>query len=281
MATSNLLDSNTLSWEQQKNMLFEEGFFSSDQIYIHSSSVIGSEVTLEQGVKIGPFCTILGKTTIGKGTRIFSNVSIGYPAQDVNTKNSQGKIIIGENCEIREFVTIHASKYENGETIIGNNCYIMNFCHVSHDVKLGNNVVLINSVNLAGHVTVGDNVMLMANTASHQNCRIGRLSCLTPYSATRQDLPPFCMFTGQPANFSGLNVVALKRAKLSSEDINSIKHITKLFFTDKLLLEDLKKEVESNNLKNNLYVQEFLSFIESSSRGISRRSLSYGKNLYY
>jgi UDP-N-acetylglucosamine acyltransferase len=178
-------------------------------------------------------------------------------------------------------VSIHASKYENGETIIGNNCYLMNFSHVSHDVRLGNKVVLINSVNIAGHVVVEDGVMLMANSASHQNCKIGRFSCLTPYSAIRQDLPPFCMFTGQPAHFSSLNLVALKRNGLSSDDINSLKHVTKLFFQDKLLLEDIKKEILIDSSGNNLYVQEFLSFIEKSSRGVSRRSMSYGKNLYY
>lgn len=251
---------------------FEEQFFNSNKTYIHSSSIIGKDVILEQNVKIGPFCSIIGKVTIKSGTVIYPNVSIGFPAQSIGTNKSLGQIEIGQNCHIREFVTIGASKFENGKTIIGDNCYIMSYSHVAHDVTLEENVTLINNVNLAGHVYVEKNAFLMANAAAHQFCRIGQYTALVPFSAIRQDLPPFCMFDGLPAKFVGIHLIGLKRAGFDSQTLNALKNITKLFYQDKLLLSQIKKIIETKAWGQNKSVQAFLSFVENSNRGISRKS---------
>ncbi|MCK4651251.1 hypothetical protein KAT08_03715 [Candidatus Babeliales bacterium] len=259
------------------NFRFEENFFNTNQTYIHKTSILGPNVELDHNVKIGPFCSIIGKVKIHKNTRIYPNVSIGFPAQSLDTYKSLGSIIIGNNCTIREFVSIGSSKYENGTTNIGNNCYIMSYCHIAHDVILQDNVTLINNVNLGGHVFIGKNAFLMANCASHQFCRIGQYCALAPFSATRQDLAPFCLFSGLPAKFYGLNVVALKRAGLNQNNINSLKHVTKLFFQNKVLLNDIKKLSQKNSEASwgkDENVQKFLEFIQNSKRGVSRKSNS-------
>ncbi|MFH1644521.1 MAG: acyl-ACP--UDP-N-acetylglucosamine O-acyltransferase [bacterium] len=258
--------------ESIKKINFEEQFFNSDKIFIHQSSIIGKNVLLEENVKIGPFCTITGNVLIKKNTVIYPNVSIGFPAQNLSTTKSLGTIEIGQNCQIREFVTISASKYETGKTVIGNNCYIMSYSHIAHDVILEDNVTLINNVNLAGHVHVEKNAFLMANAAAHQFCKIGQYTALAPYSAIRKDLPPFCMFSGLPATFYGLNINLL-RQKFDSQTINSLKTVTKLFYQDKILLSEIKKIIEQNEeLKNNEQVKKFINFIENSSRGVSKKS---------
>jgi len=268
----------------QSHFDFEDIFFNSTETFVHPTSVVGKNVQLQDGVKIGPYCTIVGNVKIGKNTKLFSHVSIGFPAQDVGTPKSLGSIEIGENCNIREFVSIHASKIENdGKTIIGNNCYLMAYSHCAHDVVLEDNVILINNVNLAGHVHIERNAIMMSNAASHQFCKIGKFSCVTPFSATRQDLPPFCMFTGQPTQFSGLNKVGLKRAGFSQENIDNLKHITKLFYQDKILLDEIIKQAEENKASwgSDATVLEFIEFIKNSKRGVSKRSISYGHDLYF
>lgn len=250
--------------------LFEKGFFHDTATYIHPTSLIGAQVTLGEGVKIGPHCIILGNVTIGNGTRLYSNITIGFPAQDTGTTVPQGTITIGEQCHIREFVTIHSSKFEHGKTVIGNNCYIMNYAHVAHDVVLEDNVILINNVNIGGHAHIGKNVMLMANSAVHQFCKIGAYSALAPFSATRQDLPPFCLFNGQPAGFAGLNAVGLRRARFPQESIRNLKLATRLFYQQKQLLSTIETLLETTE-KNDEYVKIFLAFIQTSSRGVSRR----------
>ena len=103
---------------------FEEQFFNINQTYIDPSSIIGPQVTLGKNVKIGPFCIIIGKVTIGDNTIIFPHVSIGFPAQDTGTQKSLGSVVIGKNCNIRSFASVSASKYPNGKTTIGDNCYV-------------------------------------------------------------------------------------------------------------------------------------------------------------
>lgn len=262
---------------------FEEGFFNNSHTYVHPTAIIGRKVTIGINVKIGPSCVVVGTVSIGEGTRLYPNVTIGFPAQVREITSSLGSIVIGKSCEIREFVTIHAAKKSTGTTSIGNHCYIMNFCHIAHDVILENNVTLTNNVNLGGHVFVGEGANLMANTASHQFCRIGRLVALTPFSGTRQDLPPFCMFTGQPSQFSGINKVGLKRANFSAIDIDALKQVTRLFYQEKLLLNEIKVRAanKATSWGSNKIVQEFITFIASSKRGVSRRCLDYGKKLFY
>jgi UDP-N-acetylglucosamine acyltransferase len=244
---------------------------------VHATAIIEKSVILEENVTVGPFCILTGNLTIGAGTHIHSHVTIGLPAQDRTTKKSLGSIVIGKNCHIREFVTIHASKKENGITSIGNNCYIMCYSHIAHDVVLEDNVELINNVALGGHVYIEKHTMLMAYGAIHQFCRVGQYSALSPYSGARQDLPPFCLFNGQPGKFAGLNMIALKRAGFSSQSINALKHITMLFYNHKLPLSEIKQacKKECDTWGNDALVKTFITFIEKSKRGISRKVFTY------
>ncbi len=252
---------------------FEDQFFNSNKTYVHPSSVVGQNVILEKNVKVGPFCSIVGNVKIKENTVIYPNVSIGFPAQNIGTNKYFGTIEIGNNCHIREFATIGASMFENGKTVIGNNCYIMSYTHVAHDVILEENVTLINNVNLAGHVYVERNAMLMASSAVHQFCRIGKYSALVPFSATRQDLPPFCVFDKTPSKFVSLHLISLKRAGFETKTIESLKKITKMFYQDKLLLSQIKTIIKNNELGKNKSVQEFINFIENSKRGVSKKTV--------
>ncbi|MBU4270076.1 acyl-ACP--UDP-N-acetylglucosamine O-acyltransferase [Candidatus Dependentiae bacterium] len=251
---------------------FESNFFETQESFIHPTAIVGNNVKFGNNVKIGPNCVLVGNIFIDDGTIIYPNVTIGMPAQNLDTVKSLGSIQIGKNCRIREFASIGASKIENGQTIIGNNCYIMSYSHIAHDVILEDNVVMINNVNLGGHVHVEKNAFLMANSAAHQFCRIGQYTSLAPYSAIRQDLPPFGMFSGLPAKYFGLNLVALKRNGFSKESINNIKHVAKLFFQDKLLLENIEILAKNEPVWGlDINVQNFLNFIKNSSRGVSKK----------
>jgi UDP-N-acetylglucosamine acyltransferase len=257
---------------------FEEAFFHSNGTYIHPSAIVGANVELGCNVKIGPFCVIAGNVKIGDNTRFHANVMVGFPAQNIGTKESLGNIEIGQNCELREFVTIHASKYPEGLTKLGNNCYIMNYSHVSHDSILEDNVTLINNVSLGGHSYIEKNAFLMAYAATHQFCRVGTFTAVAPFSGARQDLPPFCLFNEQPGAYAGLNVIALKRAGFSSETINALKHVTKLFYNEKMLISRIKEIAVNESWGTNPHVQHFLNFIENSKRGVSMRAVSDQNN---
>jgi len=258
---------------QKASIAFDEAFFNSDQTYIHPTAVVGPSVQLGTNVKVGPFCVITGNVTIGANTRLHAHVTVGFPGQVVGLKESIGRIEIGSDCELREFVTVHAPRSKEGITKIGNKCYLMNFAHVSHDAILEDNVTLINNVMLGGHTYIEKNVIVMANSATHQFCRIGQFTAFAPFSGTRQDIPPFCLVSGQPAHFYGLNVIGLKRAGFSRESINAIKHVAKLFFQDKLPLEKIIELAQQEpSWGTDQHVATFISFIQNSTRGVSRKT---------
>lgn len=253
----------------------EEDFFLDDgssSVYVHPSSLVGPNVKLGAGVKIGPFCTVLGNTTIGDRTRLSGYVSIGFEAEVLAVTVNHGSIVIGSDCRIREFATIHAPKTPESATTIGNKCYIMNYCHISHDATLGNNVTLTNGVSLAGFVQLGNNVNMMAHSAMHQFCKVGEYSAVAPFSGARQDLPPFCIFEGKGAFFAGLNRIGLKRAGVPQASIEELRVLTRWFYQEKVTLATIKEKINESGLVSS-EVHRFISFVETSQRGVSRRSI--------
>lgn len=252
---------------------FEEAFFHANVTYVHPTALVGPHVVLEDGVKVGPYAIITGNVTVGSGTRIYPHATIGFPAESLGTRIPHGTIRIGKDCEIREFVTVHASKYPGGETRIGDNAYIMNYSHVSHDVILEHNVVMINNVQLGGHTYVEHHAFLMANSATHQFARIGQYASLAPFSGIRQDIPPFCIFNGVPAGFSGLNSVGLRRAGFTSTSLQGLKRVTTLFYQQKLSLKVIQEIITTDPLlTHDTCTQAFMTFIQQSQRGVSRKS---------
>ncbi len=245
---------------------------SEEAVRIHPTACVDASVVCEPGVRIGPYAVIVGDVVIGQGTRVYPYVSIGLPAQNLGTVSSLGKVIIGKNCHLREYVSIHAPKAEKGTTFIGDNCYVMAYAHISHDVTLEEGVVVTNASSLAGHVYIEKYAVIMAQAALHQYCRVGQYSCLAACAASRQDIPPFSLFTGQPARFAGLNRVALKRRGFSQETIERLRKVAHLFFLRKVSVLDIKNHLSQDEAKD-MCVQEFCAFIQESGRGVSQQSL--------
>ncbi len=246
----------------------------SSETIIHPTAIIEDSVIIGSGVRVGPFSVISGNTTIEDNVYIGSHVIIGSPAQSTGITTSLGTILIGEKTIIKEFVTIGASRFENGITRIGKECFLMNYAHVAHDCILEDRVELTNNVQLGGHTYVEHDVRMMANAATHQRCRIGAYTAVAPYSGARQDLPPFCLFNEAPAKFAGLNKFKLKNANASQENIENLRRITRLFYQEKLPLETIIQEIaQSPDLSGDQYVEQFMSFIQQSQRGVSRKRI--------
>ena len=146
---------------------------------IHRSSEIDKKAKISKNVKIGPFCyvssdcvlednielfshvSIVGKTLIGKNTKVWPFASIGHYPQDLKYKGENNELIIGADNKIRESVSINpGTKGGGGTTKIGNNCLFMPGSHIGHDCQLGNGIILANNAALAGHVSLGDNVTI-------------------------------------------------------------------------------------------------------------------------
>ena len=74
-----------------------------------------------------------------------------------------------------------------------------------------------NVATLAGHVVVEDYAVVGGLAAVHQFCRIGRMAIIGGCSKVVQDVPPFMLADGNPAETKTVNKVGLERHAVSEE----------------------------------------------------------------
>ena len=195
-------------------------------------SIVGSQVELGPGVELISHVCIEGKTTIGANSRIFPFASIGHQPQDLKYHGEESILQIGNNCIIRENVTINPGTEGGGmRTMIGNDCLFMANSHVAHDCKVGNNVILANSVGLAGHAIVDDFVTFGGLCVVYQFVHVGAHAFVGAHSMVDGDIIPFGMALGNRAKLAGLNLVGLKRRNFSREDIQTLRTAYRMIFS--------------------------------------------------
>ncbi|MBX3383037.1 MAG: acyl-ACP--UDP-N-acetylglucosamine O-acyltransferase [Phycisphaeraceae bacterium] len=209
---------------------------------IHPTAIVGPQCDLAEGVSIGPFCILEGRITLGRDVRLLANVHIsgpvaigegttcypgvclGFPGQDFKFKmgDPTGGVRIGNNCILREGVTVHAATRPDVPTTIGDRVMMMVASHAGHDARVGNNVILANSALLAGHSVLEDNVTLSGNSAVHQFNRIGRLCFMTGNVGVSTDVPPFCV-VGARNTISSVNLVGMRRSGMPRDHITMVR----------------------------------------------------------
>lgn len=236
--------------------------------YIGPYSTIGENVRLADNVRIESHGVIDGDTSIGSGTHIFPFVSIGLAPQDLKYEGEETAVEIGENNQIREFVTIHrGTSGGGGLTKIGDGNLLMAQAHVAHDCRVGNKIIMANAATLAGHVEVADGANVGAFSGVHQFCRIGREAFVGGYSAVVKDAPPFAIVQGNHAKCYGLNRVGMKRRGYTKTVIDALGRAFHLLLSSKLnttqALDAIKAEISGCE-----EVDLLVDFIESSERGI-------------
>lgn len=241
-----------------------------ENVKIHPYAVIGSGVKISSGCEIFSH-TYLEHCEIGKNCKISSGAVIGTAPQDLSYKNESTKVVVGDECFIREHVTINRASGEGNITEIGNKCMLMTGTHIAHNCKIGNNVVIANIALVAGHVTVGNNCFIGGATVFHQFVRVGEMTIVGGFTGTRQDLPPYSKIDGRLGRVVGINSIGLKRCGLSLEDRSLIKKaFNYLWFSDlntRNAIEKIKEELPSNK-----YIDNLLLFMSGGKRGVVKLS---------
>ena len=174
-------------------------------------SVIGPGVVLGEDCILHNHVTIAGPTTIGVGNEFYPYSSIGQRSQDLKYKEEPTHLRIGDHNTFREFVTVHRATDQGGTTLIGSHGNFLAYAHIAHDCTVGDHVIFSNNGTLAGHVWVGDHAVIGGLSGVHQFCRIGAHAIIGGCTKIVQDVPPFMIADGNPAEVRGINMVGLER----------------------------------------------------------------------
>lgn len=248
--------------------IIEDGAILGDGVIVEPYAYIGKDVKIKDNVIIKQGARILGDTTIGSNSKIFSYAIIGEIPQDMSYKDDENTgVIIGDNATIHEFCTINGGSHKgDGYTRIGNDVFIMAYCHIAHDCILGNNIIMANNATLAGHVEMGDYAVIGGLTPVHQFVKIGESAMIAGASALSQDIPPFCLAEGNRAYVRGLNLVGIRR-RFEKDEVEAINKAYKFIFRAndsgiKQQAEILLSKSDDNNVK------KMCEFILNTKRGI-------------
>ena len=231
--------------------------------------VIGEHVRLGRGCKLHSHIVIDGHTTLGDGNEIFPFASIGLKTQDLKWKGGLTRTVIGDHNTFREYVTIHSATSDGETTTVGSRNHILAYCHLAHNVTLGNHVIMSNVATLAGHVTVEDHAVIGGLAAVHQFCRIGKMAIIGGCSKVVQDVPPFMLADGNPAETRTINKVGLERNGVSEDAQSALKQAYKILFRDGLTLTNGLARIEAE-LPRGPELLHLVEFIRSTERGISK-----------
>jgi UDP-N-acetylglucosamine acyltransferase len=72
-------------------------------------------------------------------------------------------------------------------------------------------------VQVGGHVTIQNNAIVGGSCAIHQFSRIGEYAMIGGMTGVLSDVIPFGLSMGNRNNLTGLNLIGLRRAKVSNE----------------------------------------------------------------
>ncbi|MEL6129665.1 MAG: acyl-ACP--UDP-N-acetylglucosamine O-acyltransferase [Cyanobacteria bacterium J06628_4] len=265
---------------------------------IHSTAVIHPRAQIHPSVKVGPYAVIGEKVSIGKDTeigshvvldghteigqrnRIFTGAAIGLEPQDLKYDGSESLVSMGDDNNIREYVTINRPTRFGEITRLGNGNLLMAYSHVAHNCVIQDNVIIANSVALAGHVHIEANVRISGLVGIHQFVHIGRHAMVGGMSRIERDVPPYMMVEGNPSRVRGLNQVGLKRSGIgdleSGRVYDGLKQAYRLLYRSGLTFSEALDKLDS--VANNEYVQHLHRFLVASQRD-GRRGVIPGRHI--
>jgi UDP-N-acetylglucosamine acyltransferase len=239
-------------------------------VVVGAYSIVGEHVEIGDHTVIGPHVVIAGHTRIGSDNRIFQFCSIGEQPQDKKYAGEPTRLEIGDRNTIREFCTFNCGTAQDaGVTRLGNDNWIMAYVHLAHDCQVGNQTIFANNAQLAGHVHVGDWAILGGFTVVHQFVRIGAHSITAMGTILLQDLPPFVMAAGNPAEPRSINAEGLKRRGFSGDAVAAVKRAYKSLYKSGMKLDEARATIEAESVT----VPELAmlaSFLSAPGRGIIR-----------
>lgn len=236
---------------------------------IDPTADVGAYAVVERNVRVGPetrlypHAYVAEGTTLGMKCQIHPFAVVGHVPQDTKFSGEPSYTEIGDETIVREHATVHRGTAPGSRTLIGKRCFIMSTAHVGHNCIVGDEVVIANGGLAAGHVEIGDRAFISGNVAIHQFIRVGQLAMLGGrLAAIIKDIPPFLLV--EVPGPVGLNIVGLRRAGTSPEEIREIRECHRLLYRSGLPFPKARAQI-ATMVKTDAG-RRMLAFLEAPSR---------------
>jgi len=249
---------------------------------IHPTALVDHSAELGSDVEIGPYCVIGAGVVVGSGTRLLSHVAlegpcrigqrntihpfavIGSAPQDRGYAGEPTSLVIGDDNDIREHVTIHRGTVKGGGiTRVGSSTLLMVGAHIAHDCVVGDRVILTNGTLLGGHVKVGTCVVTGGHVAVAPFARIGESAFLAGGALVERDVPPFVIAAGDRARVRALNRVGLERRGIPEDSRAALKKAFKRLFVGGMPLSLAIEEADAL-CGADVWVAKLIAFLRES-----------------
>ncbi|HWR08037.1 acyl-ACP--UDP-N-acetylglucosamine O-acyltransferase [Sporomusa sp.] len=250
---------------------------SKKSIVIGPGAIIGKDVVIGEGTKIGAHAMIAGRTIIGNNCIIHPHAAIAAGPFD-SQHAKENLVIIGDNTQIREFVTINGSTEKGLKTQIGSHCLISAYSQIDSNCIIGDFVVLSNAVKLAAHAEVENRAVIGGLAIIHPFIKIGRSAMIGGISKIIHDVPPFILVNGNPAQAFGINLIGMRRAGISENKRRIIKKAYKILYLPGLSVASAL-EVMEEQLVLCEELKYFMDFLRSNNREICGKGKAYKSKL--
>jgi len=260
--------------------------------------VIESDVVIGAHCRLEPYVFVKRWTTMGDGNEISAGTALGTDPLDKDFTGERSYLRIGNRNRIREHYTISRGTKPESVTSIGDDNYIMTSGHIAHNCTLGSRIVIASctlvaghvliednafisggtlihqfsrigrNVMISGHVLIEDNAFISGGTLIHQFSRIGRNVMISGNVRVNRDVPPYFLYGESDIEPHGLNLVGLRRAGFTREEILSLRQAYRLLYQCGLKLEEALRRIEQEI--PNPHTLHLVRFIRGCERGIAR-----------
>ena len=249
---------------------------------VHRDAIVGpgtriaNYCVVEQDVVIGarcvlePYVYVKRWTTMGDENEISAGTVLGTDPLDKGFRGERSYLRIGHRNKIREHFTISRGTEPESETRIGNDNYVMTSGHIAHNCVLGDKIVVASCALVAGYAEVEDQAFISGGVVIHQFSRIGRLAMIGGNTRVNSDLPPYFLYSNFNVAAKGLNLVGLRRAGFSDEEIRSLKVAYRLLYRAGLKTEEALSRILDEVPCE--HTHHLVDFVRRSKRGICREN---------
>ncbi|MGI8959375.1 MAG: acyl-ACP--UDP-N-acetylglucosamine O-acyltransferase [Bryobacteraceae bacterium] len=257
--------------------------------YVATTAQVHPDAVIGPGTQVGEFCVIerdvvIGArcvlepyvyvkqwTRMGDENQISAGTALGTDPLDKSFTGERSYLFIGDRNKIREHYTISRGSQPESETRIGDDNYVMTSGHIAHNCILGDKIVVASCVLVAGYVEVESEAFISGGVVVHQFSKIGRLAMIGGNSRVNSDLPPYFLYSDFNVAAKGLNLVGLKRANFSQEEIGCLKVAYSLLYRAGLKTEEALSRIEAEVPSE--HTAHLIDFVRRSKRGICREEI--------